>query len=254
MSDNQLQVVKQNQPIAFNFFDPQQFAVMQTICEIFSNSELVPEMYRISEKNPQSKAHANCMIAIDMAQRMGANPLMVMQNLIVVKGRPSWSAKFLISTINSCGKYDKIKYKISRLPSFTNNGVETENLECIAYTKEKGSDDILESSPVTIFMAFREGWLNKDGSKWKTMPQKMLRYRAASFWVNENAPELSMGIRTVEETEDIDHEEIKSEARPDIDHEIKEKANGETLSFDDGNKDTEPDTLRTEPPKEKRPF
>src|ERR1043165_3156211 len=85
----------------FNYFDPEQFAVMQRICAVFASSELVPERYRISEKNPKDKAIANCMIAIETAQRIGASPLMVMQNLDIIQGKPGWSSKFLIATINT---------------------------------------------------------------------------------------------------------------------------------------------------------
>jgi hypothetical protein len=81
--------------VQFNFFDAEQFATMQRVCTLFANSELVPEMYRISEKNPEKKAIANCMIAIETAQRIGASPLMVMQNMYIVYGQPAWSSKFL---------------------------------------------------------------------------------------------------------------------------------------------------------------
>ena len=37
------------------------------------------------------------LIAQNMARRMGADLLMVMQNLYVVHGRPGWSAQFLIA-------------------------------------------------------------------------------------------------------------------------------------------------------------
>jgi hypothetical protein len=228
-NQNQLQTIQQNAPVTFNFFDKDQFAIMQRVCQVFINSELVPKMYRISQDNPEAKAVANCMIAVEMAQRIGASPLMVMQNMYIVHGSPSWSSKFLIATVNGCGKFHSLKYRITKLPSFNNNGVETENFECVAYTSEKGSNDILESSPVSIEMAFREGWLNKNGSKWKTMPLKMLRYRAASFWTNEYAPELSMGIKTAEEVEDAEYEDMSIK----VQSEIQNNANREKISFDD---------------------
>lgn len=46
----------------------------------------------------------NCVIALDIALRMGAKPLMVMQNIYVVHGRPAWSAQCLIATLNQSGK------------------------------------------------------------------------------------------------------------------------------------------------------
>lgn len=224
---------QQNAPL--NLFDPQQFEAIQRMAKMFSSSELVPDMYKVTATNTIEKASANCIIAIEMAQRTGASILMVMQNLILVHGRPSWSAKFLIATVNTCGKYENLKYrftegeKIGKVDEYVLQydqitkkktpvkvGIkdygDLRDIECVAYTCERGSDEILESSPVSIRMAIDEGWFEKNGSKWRTMPKKMLIYRAASFWTNEHAPEISMGMYTTEEVEeitmDIEHEDV----------------------------------------------
>jgi hypothetical protein len=39
-----------------------------------------------------------------MTNRMNADPLMVMQNMHVIEGRPSWSSKWIIACINGSGK------------------------------------------------------------------------------------------------------------------------------------------------------
>lgn len=247
-------IVKQAPQIAtqFNYFDNEQFVVMQRICTMFASSELVPEKYRISEKNPKEKAIANCMIAVETAQRIGASPLMVMQNMDVIQGKPSWSSKFLIATINTCGRFGQLKYrfrtlgkvgKVEYLEAKWENGrkvtvkqtydaSDIDNIECVAYTTEKGSDEVLESSEITIKLAIQEGWYQKSGSKWPTMTKKMLMYRAASFWTNEHAPELSMGMKTVEEEkdiEDIPYEDISGIVRQEID----KHANKTEIKFDD---------------------
>ncbi len=194
--------VKQTAVAQFNFFDNNQFATMQRVCSMFAASELVPKMYQISESGKE-KAIANCMIAVETAQRIGASPLMVMQNMYIVHGQPAWSAKFLTATVNGCGRYDSIKYKWDNLGKVKFGGVDIDNWSCIAYTSEKGSDDVLESIPVTIDMAIKEGWYGKKGSKWQTMPKLMLQYRSVTFWTRAYAPELSMGIRTEDEVKDI---------------------------------------------------
>ncbi|MGH2643722.1 MAG: hypothetical protein ACRDE2_07240 [Chitinophagaceae bacterium] len=235
------EIQKVEKSTIFNFFDKEQFEIMQRVSNLFASSELVPDMYKISDKNPKEKAVANCMIAIEMSQRIGASPLMVMQNLYIVYGKPTWSSKFLISTINTCGRFYPLKYRFNDLGmlgiiEFTEytkmyipgtgggkgyfkndakvkefDGKKIMNIECVAYTCEKGSDEILESSPISIKLAIQEGWYSKAGSKWPTMTRQMLMYRAASFWTNTYAPELSMGMRTEEEirdTIDIDYEDI----------------------------------------------
>lgn len=207
----------QNQGVAtFNFFDPIQFETMQRVCKLFASSELVPDMYRESEKNSMSKAMANCMIAIEVAQRIGASPLMVMQNMYIVYGQPSWSSKFLIATVNTCGRFNPLKYRFTNLGrlgkvEYTGygtqknvfDGTEIDNIQCIAYTTAKGSDELLESTPIDLKLAIQEGWYTKKGSKWQTMARQMLTYRAASFWTSAYAPELSMGMKTSEEVYDI---------------------------------------------------
>lgn len=240
----------QNQ-VGFNFFDPEQFNTMQRVCKLFANSELVPDMYKVKyEQIPvgadentvnaikfknqiaEHKAVANCMIAIEIATRIGASPLMVMQNMTPIYGKPSWSSKFLIATVNTCGRFEPLQFKFTDkgmcgMVDYTDyvwdsasrtkkpvtkqfDGKKVMNIECVAYTTKKGSTDVLESSPVSIELAIQEGWYTKNGSKWQTMTKQMLMYRAASFWTSAYAPELSMGMRTVEEQQDIyvDYQEV----------------------------------------------
>lgn len=252
--ENQL-TVQQTAPVVFNFFDPQQFETMQRVCKMFASSELVPDMYKVSQNNPEAKAVANCMIAISMSMRVGADPLMIMQNMVIIYGRPSWSSKFLVATVNTCGRFNALQYKFtekgmlgsvdyteyvwdnqtrSKKPVLKQfDGKKVMDIECVAYTTAKGSDKILESSPVSVRMAVQEGWYTKNGSKWQTMTKQMLMYRAASFWTNAYAPELSMGMKTEDEVRDIidvDFEDVTHS----VEKEKAEKANKETIGFDAG--------------------
>ena len=82
----------------------------------------------------------------------------------------------------------------------------------MAYATELSTGETLESDPITIETAIKEGWYTKSGSKWATMPSLMLTYRAAAFWQRMYCPEISMGFLTKEETDDIqdvEYEEIK---------------------------------------------
>ena len=214
---NELQKMDQGTNVmTFNFFDPTQFETMQRVCKMFANSELVPDMYKVSDKNPIDKATANCMIAISIAMRIGADPLMIMQNMTPIYGRPAWSSKFLIATVNTCGRFNPL-----------------------AYTTKKGATDILESTPVDVKLAVQEGWYTKNGSKWQTMTRQMLTYRAASMWTNAYAPELSMGMKTVEEMHDIvDAEYI--DVTDTVEKEKAENANKGTINIDDAPTATDP--------------
>lgn len=156
----------------------------QRVAKAFASSSLVPEIYRGNI--------ANCLIALEMANRMGASPLLVMQNLYVVHGNPSWSAKFLIATFNQNGRFSAMRYEWN-----------ADRSTCRAYAIEKGTGERLDGPTVSVEMAKAEGWSTKNGSKWKTMPELMLMYRAATFFVRTYAPELSMGLQTSDEVEDV---------------------------------------------------
>ena len=284
MEENKLAVKEQPaHPVVFNFFDPLQFETMQRVCRMFASSELVPDMYKIAtavktdsipqnaspeerakaiekeKMRAEAKAIANCMIAIEMAQRIGASPLMIMQNMIIIYGRPSWSSKFLVATVNTCGRFNPLQYRFtekgmlgkvdyteyettwengkkrSTPKTKTFDGTKIMDVECIAYTTARGSDKLLESSPVSIRLAVQEGWYTKAGSKWQTMTKQMLMYRAASFWTNAYAPEISMGMKTEDEVRDVvdvEYEEVKDVSAK-VSAEIAENANsGKPLSFD----------------------
>ena len=258
--NNQMAVQTAPQSTAVNFFDPRQFEVVQRMSSLFASSALVPDTYQIA-KQGEKQAIANCVIALDIATRIGASPLMVMQNLVIIYGRPSWSSKFLISTVNTCGRFEPLQFRFTEkgklgkfnITEYKKEWVQGQNgkgyykkeamtrefdgtniadIECVAYTTKKGSKDVLESSPISIRMAVDEGWYTKDGSKWRTMPKQMLMYRAASFWTSVYAPELSMGMRTVEENQDIvDITETAVDVTEQVEAEKASHANGEAIGF-----------------------
>lgn len=173
------------------------FEIQQRMAQMYVQSTIVPDTYRGNI--------GNCVIAIDMAQRMHANPLMVMQNLYIVHGNPAWSSKFLISCINMSGRFTPLRYQFVGKRG-------TQQYGCRAYAYEKSDKEHKEplcSVWITMDMADKEGWTKKSGSKWLTMPDQMLIYRAAAFWSRAYAPEIAMGFLTKEEAEDVaDYEEI----------------------------------------------
>ena len=168
-------------------FTKEGLEIRKSMASTYAGSSVVPEIY---QKNP-----ANCFIAVNMAERMGADPMMVMQQMYIVYGRPSWSSQFLIATFNNSGKFSPIRYEFFGKPG-------TDDYGCRAYATEIATGERVQSIDVTIKMAKDEGWYEKKGSKWKTMPQLMLQYRSAAFLIRTVAPEISMGLQTAEEVAD----------------------------------------------------
>ena len=166
------------------FSNVEKFQQVQFMAEFLSQSDLVPKDY---QKKP-----ANVLIALSMAERMKADPMMVMRNLYVIHGRPSWSSQFLIACANSCGRFSSLQYEFS-------GTVNADDWSCFAYATELSTNQVVKGPTVSIAMAKAEGWHGKNGSKWKTLPELMLTYRAAAFFIRTKAPEVSMGIYTKDE-------------------------------------------------------
>jgi len=180
--------------------DASQFELMQRQAKMFSVSTMVPKEFQGNI--------SNCFIAIDMANRTGASVMMVMQNLYIVHGRPGWSSQFLIATINASGRFSSMRFRFVGEKGKASYG-------CFAVATELATGEVLEGSTITMAMAEKEGWSTKNGSKWLTMPEQMLRYRAASFFVRVFCPELSMGLHSADEIEDSHFSESQRvEMRP----------------------------------------
>jgi hypothetical protein len=191
------------------------FEAAQRMARALVTSALVPESFR-GESNL-----GNALVALDMAKRVGASPLMVMQNLHVIEGRPSWSSPFVIAALNNCGRYSPLRFVVTSIGKRTieyerwagpkgqrqreTGKMEIEDRTCRATATDRASGEILEGPEVSIAMAIREGWYTRQGSKWVTMPDLMLRYRAAAFFGRLYAPEILMGMPSEDEALDVDY-------------------------------------------------
>jgi hypothetical protein len=153
-----------------------------------ASSDLVPQAYR--DKVP------NVMLALDIAERVGAGVFAVMQNLHLIQGKPSWSSTFLIATVNHCGRFSPIRFETFGTDPFA------KDYKVRAFATDIASKEVCYGAWITWRMVEAEGWSTKSGSKWKTMPEQMFLYRAAAFWARIYAPEVSVGLHTVEENTD----------------------------------------------------
>ncbi|HQP25026.1 MAG TPA: hypothetical protein PLP16_07660, partial [Smithellaceae bacterium] len=177
--------------VSLGFSTKNGFELMQRAAQLLASSQMVPKEYQGNV--------ANATIALEIAARIGASPLMVMQNLFMVHGKPSWSSQFIIAAINGTGRFSPLRFDVTG---------EGDKKQCIAWATEKATGDRLESPPVSIDMAKKEGWATKAGSKWATMPDLMLRYRAATLFGRLYVPEVLMGMKTYEEVIDIEGGEV----------------------------------------------
>ncbi len=205
------------------------FALLQRGATLLASSSMIPKRYQNNV--------GDCAIVINLAYRMRADILMVAQNLYVVHGTPAWSGQFLIATLNASRRFSALTYKFQGKEG-------TDDWGCRAVATELATGEKIEGTLITIGLAKKNGWYSKDGSKWQTMPEQMLRYRAAAWFVRAYAPEISMGLMTVEEaiemtqddtgdyvTAEITTETIKEQATaPMIRDKTKESGNAQVLA------------------------
>jgi hypothetical protein len=167
------------------FFDVARFEHAQRVAKMLATSTMIPEHFRNNI--------GNLLIAMNLAERFQADIFMVMQNIYIVHGKPGIEAKLTIARINSMGRFTALRWK------HENEG--TDRWRCVCYAKEKATGDVLEAD-LTWDVVKKEGWLDKAGSKWKTMPKLMMQYRTATFFGRLYCPEATLGMMTADELED----------------------------------------------------
>jgi len=161
---------------------------LDALAEKLANSTMVPMQY---QRRPE-----NCFIALDLASRMGVSPMMVMQNLYIIQGKPAWSGSAMGALLRGSGYFRRVE---------------------IVYVGTEGEDDwgayvqaervstgkMVKGATVTIKTAKKEGWYQKGQSKWQSMPEIMLGYRAYAWFGRVHAPELLMGLHATDELDDF---------------------------------------------------
>jgi len=208
MAEEQLQktetkeVQKQEQQdlsVSPGFQNTGAWALMYRQAKMLSGSKIVPRDFQGESNIP------NCIIALEMANRTGFSPFMVMQNIYMVYERPGWSSQFVIACINKSGRFTTLNFECGEDPgNVMISGKPFPNKFCVAWANDTKTGAKMESPRVTMEMARAEGWLDKKGSKWQTMSDLMLRYRAATFFGRLYCPDMLMGMETKDEIVDVE--------------------------------------------------
>ena len=164
-----------------------QFNQLLRAAQMLSQTSIIPQNY---QGKPQ-----DCFLAIEMANRMGVSPIVVMQNMYVVKGKPSWAGQACTMLINSCGKFKDVKHIYTGEKGTPNRG-------CYVTATRISDGSTVNGVEVTMQMAQAEGWTSN--SKWRNLPELMLAYRASAFFARVYCPEAMMVVQTTEEVYDAD--------------------------------------------------
>jgi hypothetical protein len=141
----------------------------------------------------------NCLIALNLSERLNVDAFMLMQTMFVISGKPGIEAKLATALFNERTKlfYPPLRYeKEGDYPK-------GKDARCRAYAKDKASDDMLYGEWIDWPLVEAEGWSKKNGSKWQTMPGQMFVYRAAVFFIRQYEAGVLLGLETKEELEDM---------------------------------------------------
>ena len=167
--------------------DKKAFDQAARVAGMLAKSSIVPQNY---QGRPE-----DCFIAVEMAARMNTSPIFIMQNLYVVKGKPSWAGQACMAMINACGKFKNVKHVYTGTKGTDSRG-------CYVTAVRISDGEVVNGTEVTMKLVRDEGWITN--TKWKNMPEQMLGYRAASFFARMYCPEALMGLQTYDEVIDAE--------------------------------------------------
>ena len=165
---------------------PSVMNMLMQYTNMFAEASIVPDHYRGRK--------GDIFIAVQTAHRMNLDPMSVMQGTYVIHGKLGMNSAFAISLANTSGLLKSgISYKVEG---------EGDVLKVTAKAILKASGAEI-SYTIGMKEAKAEGWVEKKGSKYKTMPELMLRYRAATLLIRTHIPQVINGMHMVDEIEDV---------------------------------------------------
>lgn len=140
---------------------------------------------------------AAIVVAIQMGLELGLPPMMAIQNIAVINGRPSIygdAAKALVESSGLCEWIDE---------SYEGEG---DNRKWICEAKRRGRPKTVKRE-FSVADAKRANLWSKEGP-WKQYPDRMLQMRARGFCLRDAFPDILKGLYTSEEARDIPREAI----------------------------------------------
>jgi len=165
--------------------NPAVFHQLQRAAALYSESGLVPDAFR--------KNVAACFVGLQLAAELRISPFMLFQKLYIIRGKPAIESQLAIALANRAGVFTSpIEYHFEG---------EGENRKCTASAVLATSKKRVEAT-VSWKTVEAEGWANRDGSKWRTMPDLMFRYRSAMWLIRTYCPEIILGLHARDELED----------------------------------------------------
>ena len=185
MADNSATAIAlaNTQSLGLAWNDVSQMKFQYKMANALAQGNSIPERFK--------NKPCDILIGMDIAIRAGQPLSMILNNMYSVYGQIGWSGQYAIMAINACKKFSPLKFVFN-----------ADNTSCYAQATRLADGEILKSEVISLELARKEGWLDKNGSKWKVYPQQMMRYRSASFFARAYCPEVLYGYQTQDEIQD----------------------------------------------------
>lgn len=159
-------------------------ATLQRKAELLAMSQFVPSHY-------QGKP-ADCMVALQWAERTGRDPLELLQNTFPINGNSGMFTRYMVALERRAGIFDApIRWEFAG---------EGKDLVVTAYGLIDGERYEAEAS---MALAIAEDWTKNKKYKSREGQRHMLKWRSAAFLIRFTAPDVLLGMSTIEELQDL---------------------------------------------------
>ncbi len=162
---------------------PGTMAEAMEMARMIADSDFAPKQYKGKP--------TNVLIAIQMGADIGLKPMVALQNIAVINGRPSIWGDGALALVRGAGVVDKFKETIEG---------EGDKRAATCVLKRKGDSDETVNT-FSVADAKKANLWGKEGP-WSTYPDRMLKMRARSFTLRDAAPDILMGLVLTEEAMD----------------------------------------------------
>lgn len=176
--------VSDNHSMGIPWGDTTQMKFQYKMANILAQGNSIPERFKGKP--------GDVLIGMDIAMRSGQPLSMILNNMYSVYGQIGWSGQYAIMAINACKKFSPLTFVFNE--NYT---------ACYAQATRLSDGEVLRSEVISLELAKKEGWYDKNGSKWKVYPNQMMRYRSASFFARAYCPEVLYGYQTQDEIQDV---------------------------------------------------
>jgi hypothetical protein len=137
-------------------------------------------------------------LAVEMGLELGMPPMMALQNIGVINGKPAPYGHAVKGMVEASGKLEEFSETFEgEFPK--------DDFKAVVISKRAGRDPL--RTEFSIADAKRAKLWEKRGASgqdtpWITHPKRMLMWRARQFNLHDNFPDVTRGFRTFEELQD----------------------------------------------------